>query len=191
MTGPDAVILLAGGAGRRLGGIDKAAIVVGGRTLLDHALQAAVDALVVVVGPPRDLPDGVLAARESPAGGGPAAAVVAGLGALSLPDDAVTAVLAVDMPGVAAPVLALLRDSLEADDLGTGAVLVDSAGRRQVAAGVYRTGALRAAIARRQTWSRARLTDLLGSLVSVEVAVPPAVCQDIDTPDDLRLWSGN
>ena len=52
-------IILAGGAGRRMGGVDKAALVVGGVTLLDRVLTAArpVCDWLVVVGPAR--PTGV------------------------------------------------------------------------------------------------------------------------------------
>ncbi|MHB1877222.1 MAG: molybdenum cofactor guanylyltransferase [Streptosporangiaceae bacterium] len=52
-----AVILLAGGRARRMGGIDKPALLVGGRTLAARAALAAVRAgagQVIVVGPDRD-----------------------------------------------------------------------------------------------------------------------------------------
>ncbi|NJP68904.1 NTP transferase domain-containing protein, partial [Streptomyces spiramenti] len=38
---PFDAVVLAGGAGRRLGGADKAAVRVGGRTLLDRVLTAS------------------------------------------------------------------------------------------------------------------------------------------------------
>jgi len=79
---PDGVILLAGGQGRRLGGVDKAALTVGSRTLLGHALAAARGRVIVLVGPPREVPRGVRQTREDPPGGGPAAGVAAGLAAL-------------------------------------------------------------------------------------------------------------
>ena len=56
---PVAAIVLAGGAGRRLGGADKAALDVGGRTLLERALAAVSGVPTVVVGPARPLPPGV------------------------------------------------------------------------------------------------------------------------------------
>ncbi len=50
-------IVLAGGSGRRLGGVDKADIRVGEQTLLDRALDAVAEATKrVVVGRPRALP---------------------------------------------------------------------------------------------------------------------------------------
>ena len=46
-------VVLAGGTAARMGGADKAGIELGGRTLLQHALDAVVDAVeVVVVGDP-------------------------------------------------------------------------------------------------------------------------------------------
>ncbi|XVV06848.1 molybdenum cofactor guanylyltransferase [Actinosynnema sp. CA-248983] len=64
----DAVVL-AGGRGSRLGGVDKAAVEVGGRTLLDHALDAVRGARrTVVVGPEKPVP-GVVWTREEPPGG--------------------------------------------------------------------------------------------------------------------------
>ena len=79
VSAPDAAVILAGGQGRRLGGRDKPALLVGGRTLLDRALDAVSGVPVVVVGPPRALPAGVFRVAEDPPGGGPAAAVAAGL----------------------------------------------------------------------------------------------------------------
>ncbi|MHB8451581.1 MAG: molybdenum cofactor guanylyltransferase, partial [Mycobacteriales bacterium] len=72
-----AVIVLAGGRARRLGGVDKPAQLVGGRTLLDRVLAAAAGAeRRIVVGPARPgaLPRGVEVCCEEPPGGGPAAA---------------------------------------------------------------------------------------------------------------------
>ena len=61
-----AAVILAGGAGRRLGGVDKATIPVRGAPMLDHVLDAVADASpCVVVGPPRSsLPEGVISVRR-------------------------------------------------------------------------------------------------------------------------------
>ena len=64
-------VLLAGGAGSRLGGVDKAALRLDGTTLLDRALAALTGLDVVVVGPPRPLP-GLRVVREDPPRSGPA-----------------------------------------------------------------------------------------------------------------------
>ena len=55
MDGWDAVIL-AGGAARRMGGVDKPGLRVGGRTMLERVVDAVRGATVVVVGPPRPHP---------------------------------------------------------------------------------------------------------------------------------------
>src|SRR5699024_3826678 len=78
-------IVLAGGRGSRLGGVDKAALVVGGSALLDTALAATEGcAPRVVVGPAdRAVPDDVLRTREDPVLSGPASAVAAGMAAVA------------------------------------------------------------------------------------------------------------
>nr|WP_107437407.1 DUF6457 domain-containing protein [Streptomyces qinglanensis] len=64
-------------------GADKPAVTVGGRPLLDRVLTACGDAAAtVVVGPRRPTCRPVLWAREEPPGGGPLAALQAGLDAL-------------------------------------------------------------------------------------------------------------
>ena len=73
-------IVLAGGAARRLGGADKPALSVGGRPLLDRVIAACPDAAItVVVGPRRPATRAVVHALEDPPGGGPLAALDAGL----------------------------------------------------------------------------------------------------------------
>ncbi|WP_019356804.1 DUF6457 domain-containing protein [Streptomyces sp. AA1529] len=82
-------LVLAGGGARRLDGADKPAVTVGGRPLLDRVLAACGDAAAtVVVGPRRPTCRPVLWAREEPPGGGPLAALQAGLDALAAVPDA-------------------------------------------------------------------------------------------------------
>lgn len=83
-----------------MGGVDKPALVVGGRRMLDTALDAVADCdRVVVVGPHRgDLATHLLQVQEQPAGSGPVAAVAAGFATIAAaPEDAVV-VLAADLP---------------------------------------------------------------------------------------------
>ncbi|MFB7936855.1 DUF6457 domain-containing protein [Streptomyces sp. NPDC056049] len=99
-TAYDAVVL-AGGAARRLGGVDKPGLRVGGRALLDRVLAACAGArLTVVVGDPRPTVRPVRWTRERPAGTGPVAALAAGAAALGT-----TAAGATDLhaPGEAVP----------------------------------------------------------------------------------------
>ncbi|MFF6775602.1 DUF6457 domain-containing protein [Streptomyces sp. NPDC012637] len=80
MTTAYDAIVLAGGAARRLGGADKPGVRVGGRPLLDRVLAACRDAgRIVVVAEPRATAHPVEWAREEPPGGGPVAALDAGL----------------------------------------------------------------------------------------------------------------
>ncbi|MEV6939475.1 NTP transferase domain-containing protein, partial [Streptomyces sp. NPDC051132] len=77
---PYDAVVLAGGAARRLGGADKPGVRVGGRALLDRVLAACADArTTVVVATPRPTVRPVRWAREEPPGGGPVAALAAGL----------------------------------------------------------------------------------------------------------------
>jgi molybdopterin-guanine dinucleotide biosynthesis protein A len=135
-VGFDAVVL-AGGAGRRLGGADKAEVEVAGARLLDRVLDAVAEAsLVVVVGPRRRTTRSVTWTRESPPGAGPVAALAAGVARMSAP---IVVVLAVDLPLIDAAVVGDLVAAVEGD----GAILIDASGRDQTLAGAYRRDALR------------------------------------------------
>ncbi|QKW07712.1 molybdenum cofactor guanylyltransferase [Streptomyces sp. NA04227] len=95
----DAVVL-AGGRARRLGGADKPGLRVGGRRLLDRVLSASAAAReTVVVAEPRATSRPVRWAREEPAGGGPVAALEAGVRALAAqPSAPYVLVLSADLP---------------------------------------------------------------------------------------------
>lgn len=87
-----AVIILAGGTGRRLGGVSKPDYRVAGQRLIDilfAELEAAGFAgRCVVVGPPNlDVRPGVRLVLEDPPLGGPLAGIAAGVAALSDFDD--------------------------------------------------------------------------------------------------------
>ncbi|WP_052847585.1 NTP transferase domain-containing protein [Streptomyces avicenniae] len=144
---PYEALVLAGGAARRLGGADKPAVPVGGRTLLDRVLAACADAArTVVVGPRRPTPGRtVVWTREHPPGGGPLPALDAGLRATEGP---LVAVLAADQPFLTPARLGVLRaalpdDAAEAD----GVLLRDHTGRDQPLTAVYRTESLRRELA--------------------------------------------
>ena len=180
-----AAVILSGGTGRRLGGADKAALELDGRTLLERALAAVAGAVeVVVVGPPvDDLAAADPAARvrfvvEEPPGGGPAAGLLAGLDAL--PRAALVVVLAVDMPYVAPATVSRLLDAVERDG-SDGAFLADEGGRRQLA-GVLRPDRL-APPDDRHGLPLHRLLDRL-DLTSVPAVDREAV--DVDTWADVR-----
>lgn len=141
-TSYDAVIL-AGGAARRLGGTDKPALTVGGRTLLDRVLAVCARAdRTVVVGPRRPTARPVHWTREQPPGGGPLPALDAGLAALTGPGrPPVVLLLAADLPFLAADTVTALTDALTPD--WEGVLLTDPDGRDQPLAAAYRAEPLR------------------------------------------------
>jgi molybdopterin-guanine dinucleotide biosynthesis protein A len=181
-------VVLAGGAGRRLGGRDKAAVEVRGEPMLASVLAAVEGAHQrVVVGPPRQgLPPDVRTTVEQPRGGGPLAALAAGL---RLVDAELVAVLGTDLPGLTADAVAALCDAVATGTRVDGAVYVDDAGRRQTMCGVWRTDALRRGLATLGEPAGRALRELLEplrvtQLTSAGAGIPPWF--DCDTDDDLR-----
>ncbi len=184
-TGPNGfdAVVLAGGRGTRLAGADKAAIRFQGGSLLDRALVAVGAARqIVVVGPRRDTGVPVTWTREQPPGGGPAAALLAGVGALTGPAPLV-AVVAVDMPWVVPATVDRLARAAGEDPAGEGAVLVDDGGRRQPLCATYRTRAL---VERAQDAHGVSVHRLLAGMRLVEVPAVGDEARDVDTWADLR-----
>ncbi|MFE0949307.1 NTP transferase domain-containing protein [Streptomyces mutabilis] len=189
-SGYDAVVL-AGGAARRLGGADKPGLRVGGRALLDRVLAACAGArTTVVVSSPRPTARPVTWAREDPPGGGPLAALAAGLGHTTAEH---VAVLSADLPFLAGPTVGRLLSALAASD-ADGALLTDADGRDQPLVAAYRASALRrelAALSRGGAGGTGRgdltglpLRRLTGALRLTRV--PDAVASfDCDTWDDI------
>ncbi|WP_411103587.1 NTP transferase domain-containing protein [Streptomyces sp. cmx-4-9] len=178
-------IVLAGGAGRRLGGVDKPALQVGGRALLDRVLDACADARsTVVVGGRRATARRVEWAREDPPGGGPLAALDAGLRRSTAP---LVLVLSADLPFLDRGTVGTL---LEAAGHGDGALLRDADGRDQPLVAAYRTEPLRREIALLATEHGSlgglSLRALTGELDLARVAATaPLASFDCDTWDDL------
>ncbi len=192
-----AAVLLAGGRGSRLGGVDKPTVTVHGRTLLDLAVAAVAGASqLVVVGPPRVVGRSVIIARENPPGGGPAAALSAGVAALAaaapMPPDALVVVCATDLPGLRVGTVERLLDAMDTVTPAAfgpvGAVLQDSGGREQLLIGVWRAGELAAACGSRPDWSGVSLRTLLAPLVRLAVRAAGDEALDVDLPADLERW---
>lgn len=175
-------IVLAGGAAKRLGGIDKVMAEVGGMSLLNRALAACADARsTVVVGPQRPVHRPVQWTRESPPGTGPLAAIAAGLAALPQ-DGSTTVVLAADLPYVTPATVARLLAALPGND---AAVLTDGGGRRQPLAAAYDSAVLRRAVATLGDPANRRVHLLLSQLRILPV--PDAyAARDCDTPEELE-----
>lgn len=183
---PYDVIVPAGGAARRLGGADKPGLTVGETSLLDRVLAACAGArTTVVVGPARlTARTGVRWTREQPPGGGPVAAVAAGL-------DLVTAgtvlLLAADLPFLDRRTVERLVAALDgAGPTADAAVLVDAGGREQPLAAAYRTAPLRTALAGLGDPEGLPLRRLVGGLARILVADIDNVAYDCDTWEDLE-----
>ncbi|WP_432057063.1 NTP transferase domain-containing protein [Streptomyces sp. bgisy022] len=137
---PYDALVLAGGAARRLSGADKPGVRVGGRPLIDRVLAACAGArTTVVVADPRPTARPVVWAREEPPGGGPLAALHAGLGYC---DADVAVLLSADLPFLGAHTVERLVTELCAGP-ADGVVLTDGDGRDQPLVAAYRTAALR------------------------------------------------
>ncbi|WP_018349532.1 molybdenum cofactor guanylyltransferase [Longispora albida] len=172
------MVVLAGGSGRRLGGQDKAALVVGGRTLLERVLTACGHAFPVIVGPEQQ--------------GGPVAAIESGLRRLS-PDTSpsnaqggdLVAVVAVDQPFLTRKSLDVLAEAASGFD---GAIYADDNGNPQWLCGVWRVTALRAAVSASPS-ENAALRPILSGLRhnTIRSAAYPPPWLDCDTPEQLAL----
>ncbi|WP_216587213.1 NTP transferase domain-containing protein [Streptomyces brasiliscabiei] len=182
----DAVVL-AGGAARRLGGADKPAVRVGGRALLDRVLTACAGArTTVVVADPRPTARPVLWAREEPPGGGPLAALGAGLRHTTAP---YVLVLSADLPFLDEETVRRLLDTLAAPARPVdGALVTDPDGRDQPLVAAYRAEAMRRELARLAA-EHDGLTGLplrrLTAALRLTRITDPVASFDCDTWDDI------
>lgn len=182
----DAVIL-AGGRARRLGGIDKPSLVVGGRSLLEHAAAATDDARARVLVGPHEAQPRLPAVLEEPRWGGPTLALATGLAALPDPPAGYIAVVAADQPAVVSGLRAVLAGVTE-DGPTDGWVAEDPSGRRQPLLAVYRRPALQAAVNRfagSRGLTGASLQAMLAGMSLTSVPLSAELCRDVDTPEDL------
>ncbi|WP_194836169.1 NTP transferase domain-containing protein [Nocardia sp. XZ_19_369] len=182
MTAADAIVL-AGGRASRMGGVDKPAIVIGGRSMLDAALAAVTSCVqTVVVGPHRPgLPPEIKQTREVPPGSGPVAAIGAGLHALGSAAPLVV-VLAADLPFLSDwSVTELIRHACES---GAEAVFAaDESGRPQYLIGVWRRTALAAALDGLDSLINQPMKALIPADSAI-IALPGVA--DCDTDEEVR-----
>ncbi len=215
-----ALVVPAGGGGRRMRAADpavtdKLAAALGASTVLGELLARVPPGVAVaVVGPVRAVPAGVLLAREEPPGGGPVAAVAAGVAALADagrlagsgpgPHGAepcrsdrhgsapcgpaagadVVVVCAGDAPWSPLAVPALVAALRAADPVAAVAVAVDAGGAVQPLLAAHRVPALLARLAAGGDVAGRPARWLLGA-DPVPVPVPPGAADDVDTPEQL------
>jgi molybdopterin-guanine dinucleotide biosynthesis protein A len=191
-----AAVVLAGGESRRFGS-DKLAADLGGRSLLDHALDGLpAEAAIAIVGPERPMRREVTFLREEPPAGGPAAGLIVGLEwALAVGAEQIV-ILPGDAPrgGRAA---SLLLDALveSADDMAVSAtalVGVDRTGKEQVLQLALFPPAARALVERAGP-GRGRGQSVRRLLATLTPAPRPVslsddLTGDIDTLEQLRLF---
>jgi molybdopterin-guanine dinucleotide biosynthesis protein A len=172
-------IVLAGGRAERLGGVAKPQLTVGGVSLLDRAVAAVSEAgRVVVVGPVQPVGREVLWCREQPPGGGPVAALAAGLPWTAA---GVVVVLGADLPWIA-PAVPVLVSALAPSG---AALLVDPGGRPNHLAAAWRRADLAAALAALGDPVGASMRTLVRSVPVVAVPDRDGWGRDCDTWDDL------
>ncbi|GAB2628579.1 NTP transferase domain-containing protein [Prescottella soli] len=182
---PTDAIVLAGGHATRMGGVDKPAIVVGGRRMLDTAL-GAVDGCdrIAVVGPHRnELSARIVQTQESPAGTGPVAALAAGLAALGGSTGGLVVVLAADLPTLDGRTVSQLVSTLVEHPEAEASFAVDESGHVQFLLSVWR----RPALAHRLDALAGRENQPMKALMpDRHVTVAVAGVADCDTPADVE-----
>ncbi|MFE6063580.1 NTP transferase domain-containing protein [Streptomyces sp. NPDC056431] len=198
MTTPHDAVVLAGGAAQRLGGADKPGVRVGGRALLDRVLAACRGAdRTVVVGDSRPTVHPVRWTREDPPGGGPLAALDAGVREIRAGAGAgvgetgadVLVVLSADLPFLDEDTVHRLLGALADAPDAEAALLTDAGGRDQPLVAAYRATPLRRELARiaeeRGTLAGGPLRQLTGALRLTRVAAGPLASFDCDTWEDI------
>jgi molybdopterin-guanine dinucleotide biosynthesis protein A len=178
-------VILSGGGAVRLSGADKASIELGGLTLLEHALGAMLDVgEVVVVGDSVPTTRPVTFTREDPAGGGPAAGLLAGMGCFSRRPDLLM-VHAVDMPLVTSTTVRRLVEAATAKPGLDGAALVDADRKLQYLCAVYWVASLQAARPSYEDEFGLSMRALISGLQIEQVPAFGPESKDIDTWEDL------
>lgn len=200
---PAALIVLAGGTARRLGGVSKPDVTLHGRRMVDIVLDAGreegCEPLVVVAPDSVLVPGDVLRTLEAPPGGGPVGGIAAGLSALvrDAAEDGDALVLACDMPGAAGligPLLAARAAQVGAaapdGEDGTaldGVIAQRPDGRCEMLAHLVSCRALARAL--REGGDRDRsVRSLLDQLHLEGVTVPDGAAEDIDTWEQHAQW---
>ena len=177
-------MILTGGASSRFGS-DKSQALLGSQSLIEYLLAGLPPEIeIVLVGPhlPRTSRP-VRYARENPSGGGPVAAIHAGL---DLIHSEFVAIIATDMPFAHRLLEVLIANLPETED---ATIPLDSEGVRQTLASLYRAESLRRALAELGETHGQSMRNLTNLLSVRELQLEPSlqrILLDIDTPLDLE-----
>lgn len=195
------VMILAGGTGRRLGGVSKPDVRIGGRRLLDLCIDNMPPAdHIVVIAPDSvelpqgdDLPGTIHRVLEDPPLSGPAAGVQAGWDQLKSGSPKAPGagefigLIPTDAP-LAGKALPILADALAADP-AADAALAFANGFAQRTIAVFRPAALQAICA--GNCHNISLRKVLARVNVIEVPVDERLVIDVDTPADKDLLGRN
>ena len=177
------VLVLTGGLSRRMGS-HKPSLEVGGLPMVVRVLAAVAPRPVLVVGRADDVPDGVPVLVEDPPGGGPVAAVAAGLTHLA-PSSEVVVVLAADLPFITSGHLDRLVEAAMVPGTPGLAVSTDSGGRTNWLCSAWRRTVLALAVEALGETVGASMRALATGLQPREVRDLEGVADDVDTLEDL------
>lgn len=171
--------ILAGGAGKRLGGVSKATLELDGRPLAAYVagvLAEVCESVAIVCKPDTDAPDlpGVERWDEPAEPHHPLTGIVYALERAGGP----VLVCAVDMPHVTPDACRSLFDAAP----GGAAAVAVGAGEMCPVFGVYAPAALEVL---REAPEDAPLRDTVAALDPVRVALPPPILRSVNTPEDL------
>lgn len=177
-------MILTGGSSSRFGS-DKSQAKLGANSLIENLLITLPPEIdIVIVGPElEDSARHVRYTQEHPLGGGPVAAIEAGL---KLIDSEFVAIIATDMP-FASQVLAVLVENLPETEDAT--IPLDPEGIRQPLCALYRRDALARAITDLGNTQGQSVRNLIQILTVRELRLDPAlqrILLDVDTPADLE-----
>lgn len=176
-------LILTGGTSSRFGS-DKSQALIGDHSLIENILNGMPPEVEIVIVGPR-LPQISRTARftqEEPIGGGPVAAISAGL---TLIETEFVAIFATDMPFAALFLKTLIDNFPQGEDV---TIPLDSQGFRQPLCALYRTNSLRRAMIDIGNVSSQSMKRLLGYLDVKELSLPGhlrRILIDVDTPSDL------
>ncbi len=185
MTPIHDAIVLAGGRGSRLGGVDKATVVVAGQTLLERSLTAVNSARETVFVGHSPVPEPIRRTLEDPPDGGPVAGIIAGFQLLVAGAEWIL-VLAVDQPAADQVIPKILSTMTSAPADVDAICTFDDEDFPQWLLAAYRRDAIAQAAkshAPGHGVSMKRFTSKM-SFYRIE----SALAGDIDTWDDHKRW---